>query len=126
MKTQVYILFIFLTIGFFLIPSSGFACGNNGGKTSHKKEITSENKEKDCCKKDCCKKASDSKKEKHACDGKCNHINCTTSSFQFTILADEFDLQNRVFYFSIEKLISYYSETNISDGFTSIWLKPKI
>lgn len=114
-------------IGFFLIPNSGFACGNNADKTSTKKEITSDKKEKDCCKKDCCKKDSDSKKEKHDCGGKCNHTNCTTSSFQLNIPAsNDFDLQNSAFNYAIEKPISYYNETNVSDGFTSIWLPPKI
>ena len=124
---KVYILFLLLTIGFFLIPSSGFACGNKTVKSSYKKEISSNKKEKDCCTKDCCKKSCDSKKEKHDCDGKCNHTNCTASSLQLSISAsNDFELSNSVFNFSIEKPISYYNEANISDGFTSIWLPPKI
>jgi hypothetical protein len=116
-----------LTIGFLLIPSSGFACGNNNDKTAHKKEISSKKKEKDCCTKDCCKENNDPKKEKHDCSGKCSHTNCTTSSLQFSIPAsNDFELQNSTLNFSIEKPISYYNEANISDGFTSIWLPPKI
>ncbi|MEO8534898.1 MAG: hypothetical protein ABI441_14160 [Flavobacterium sp.] len=127
MRKKAFILFLLLTIGFFLMPVSGFACGNNTGKSSPKKEITTEKKEKDCCKKDCCKKTSSSKKQKHDCDGKCSHTNCTTSSLQFSIPAsNDFDLQNNVFNFSIEKPVSYYNEAGISDGFTSIWLPPKI
>jgi len=124
---KVYILFLLLTIGFFLIPTSGFACGNNSGNTLHKKEIHSDKKEKDCCAKECCRKTKDSKKEKHDCGGKCNHTNCTTSSLQFSIpVSNAFDFQNDIFNFSIEKPNSYYNEANISDGFTSIWLPPKI
>lgn len=127
MIKKIYILFFLLAIGFFLIPISGFACGNNTMKTSHKREITSDEKEKNCCSKECCKKTKDSKKEKHDCGGKCNHTNCTTSSLQFSIPAsNEFDFQNDIFNFSIEKPNSYYNEANISDGFTSIWLPPKI
>ncbi|MEO8236912.1 MAG: hypothetical protein ABI576_02305 [Flavobacterium sp.] len=126
MIKKIYILFFLLTIGFFLIPISSFACGNNTMKTSHKKEITS--KEKNCCTKECCKKTKDSKKEKHNCNGKCNHTNCTTSSsLQFSIpTSNDFELQNTTFNFLIEKSGSYYNEANISDGFTSIWLPPKI
>lgn len=127
MTKKAFILFFFLTIGFFLIPVSGFACGNNTGKSSHKKEITVTKKEKGCCTKDCCTKNETPEKEKHDCDGKCNHTNCTTSSLQFSIPAlNDFDFQNMLFNFSMEKSVSYYNEANISDGFASIWLPPKI
>lgn len=116
-----------LTIGFFLIPVSGVACENHTGKNAFKKEISVNKKEKDCCKKDCCSKTASPKKEKHDCDGKCNHTNCTTSSLQLSIPAlNDFDFQNMLFNFSMEKSVSYYNEANISDGFTSIWLPPKI
>jgi hypothetical protein len=127
LSKKVYILFLLLKIGFFLIPISGIACGNNSGETLHKKEIHSDKKEKDCCTKECCKETSDSKKKKHDCEGKCNHTNCTTSSFHFSIPASNtFEFQNNIFNFSIEKPCSYYKEANISDGFTTIWLPPKI
>ncbi|WP_343616339.1 hypothetical protein [Flavobacterium sp.] len=126
MNKKVYITFLLLLTGFFLIPVSGYACGNHSGKISPKKEMTSEKKEKDCCTKSCCKETSKSKKKKHDCDRKCSHTNCTTSSLQFSIPAsNDFSFQNN-FNFSVEKPISYHNETNISDGFTSIWLPPKI
>ncbi|MEN2402900.1 hypothetical protein GKZ90_0024145 [Flavobacterium sp. MC2016-06] len=127
MIKKVHILLLVAAIGFFLIPSGAFACGNNHSKTSHKEKIASEKQEKGCCTKDCCKKTNNSKKEKHECDGKCSHTNCTTSSLQLSIpTSNDFDLQNRIFNFSLEKPITYYNETSISDGFTSIWQPPKI
>ncbi|QSB28106.1 hypothetical protein [Flavobacterium sp. CLA17] len=127
MTKKAFILFLMLTIGFFLIPVSGFACENHTGKNAPKREISANEKEKDCCKKDCCSKAASPKKEKHDCDGKCSHTNCTTSSLQFSIPAlNDFNLENSLFNFSIEKPVSYYNEASISDGFTSIWLRPKI
>jgi hypothetical protein len=42
------------------------------------------------------------------------------------LTSNEIDFQNDVFNFSLKNSISSYSESNISSGFTSIWLKPKI
>ncbi|WP_166921841.1 hypothetical protein [Flavobacterium poyangense] len=127
MTKKVYILFFILTVGFFLMPSSGYACESKTEKSDSKKEITSTEKENSQCTEDCCKKEDHSKKDKHDCDGKCSHSNCTTSSLSFSIpSSNDFDFQNNVFNFSTEKTISYYNEANISDGFTSIWLPPKI
>lgn len=90
----------------------------------HHKEMTS--KEENSCSKKCCKKKT-TKEEKHSCDGKCRHSGCTTSALQFVILtSNEFDLQKDVFNFSLRNTISSYSNSTISSGFTSIWLKPKI
>ncbi len=109
---------LFLTLSFFLNPSVNYAC-NMG----HHKEIS---KETDSCSKKCCEKKT-SKKEKQDCDGKCRHSSCNTSVLQFVILdSNNFDLQNDVFNFSLKNIISSYNESDISSGFTSIWLKPKI
>jgi hypothetical protein len=90
----------------------------------HHKEIAS--KEENSCSKKCCEKKT-SKKEKHNCDGKCRHSGCTTSALQFVILtSNDLELQNDVFNFSLKNTISSYSNSTISSGFTSIWLKPKI
>jgi hypothetical protein len=105
----------------------GFACDNNAEKKSHTKEATSDKMKADSCTKDCCKKTNDSKKGNHDCDGKCSHTNCTTSILQLSIpTSNVFDFQNNIFNFLIEKSTSFYNEANISDGFTSIWLRPKI
>ena len=116
-----------MTIGFLLITNLGIACENNYDKILNKKENSTKEMNSDSCTKDCCKKTSNSKNKKHSCDGKCSHTNCTTSSLQLSIpTSNDFDLQNSIFNFLIEKPIAYYKEVNISDGFTSIWLPPKI
>lgn len=116
-----------LTIGFFFIPSAGFACENDSKKNSTKKEVALDKTEADSCAKECCKKTNDSKNQQHNCEGKCSHSNCTTSTLQFSIpTSNDFEIQNGVFNSSIEKPISCYNEASISDGFTSIWLRPKI
>ncbi|KAF2514238.1 hypothetical protein [Flavobacterium foetidum] len=126
MTKKIYILSFLITIGFFLIPTYGYSCGRQSEKISHKKEINTDKKEKDCCTKSCCKETSKSKKKKHNCDGKCSHSNCTNSSFQLNVPAlTDFTFQNN-FNFSIEKSINYYNEANISAGFTTIWSPPKI
>jgi len=113
-------------IGFFLIPVSGYACGNHTLKKSHVEETALEKKKNSCCTKSCCQETSKSKNKKHDCNGKCSHTNCTTSSFQLSIpVSSDFSFQNN-FNFSVKKSITYYNKTNISDGFTKIWLPPKI
>ncbi|WP_233074207.1 MULTISPECIES: hypothetical protein [Flavobacterium] len=119
MKQKTHIILLFITLSFFLNPSYTYACniGNH-------KEIAS--KEENSCSKKCCEKKT-SKQEKHNCDGKCSHSGCTTSALQFVILTStDLDLQNDVFNFSLKNAISSYSNSTISAGFTSIWLKPKI
>lgn len=110
---------LFIILSFFLNPSHTYACN-----IGHHKEIAA--KEENSCSEKCCEKKS-SKQKKHNCDGKCQHAGCSTSALQFVILvSNEIDFQNNVFNFSLKNTISSYSESNISSGFTSIWLKPKI
>lgn len=126
MSKKIYILFFFLAIGLFLAPSSAYACGNNTEKTSCKKETTSK-ETKDSCQKDCCKNNYDSKRDQHDCNGKCDHSGCTTSGLQFSLIAiNEIEFNMNLFNFSLDKSISYHKTTSLSDGFTSIWLPPKI
>lgn len=105
------------------MSNSGYACGKSAEKMSCEKEESV----KDSCQKDCCKENHDSKKDSHGCSRKCDHSGCTTTALQFSVLtANEFDFGNNLFNFSSEKSISYYKTARISDGFTSIWLIPKI
>ncbi|PWB22991.1 hypothetical protein [Flavobacterium sp. HTF] len=121
MFKKVRIALILLTLGFFLIPGFNYAC-NNG----HSKEIAAkETKEKSNCVKECCQK-NNSRKDKHNCDGKCRHANCTVS-FQFNALTvNDFILEKNHFNFSAKKPNPHYNETGLSDGFSMIWLRPKI
>ncbi|MFH7018126.1 hypothetical protein [Flavobacterium sp. FlaQc-47] len=94
----------------------------NCEKKTSSKEDTS-----DSCKKDCCKKGPSSKKDQHGCNGKCDHAGCTTSGLQYSMISiNEFEFNNDLFNFSFEKNTPYYTNSSISDGFTSIWLPPKI
>lgn len=109
---------LFITLSFFLNPSYTYAC-NMGNH----KEITS--KKENSCSKKCCEKKN-SKEGKHNCDGKCSHSGCNTSTLNILLTSNDFDLPKDVFNFSLKNTISSYSNSTISSGFTSIWLKPKI
>ncbi len=114
---------LIITLGIFLMPSNGFACGRNKIKTEKtccKKETASKTEKKSCCdKSDNCKKE---------CRGKCGHFACTAVSIlQFSIINTfDIDFKNNNFSFSVEKLRFYQSETFVSSGFYSIWSIPKI
>jgi hypothetical protein len=121
MKKWLRIIIIILTIGFFTLPTSSYACGTTTEKSCCKKETLSKSGKKECC----CDKHS--KNKKAPCDGKCGHSNCTTSSINLGILAFyAIEIKNNHFDFSSEKQNFYYSKINISAGFYSIWLIPKI
>lgn len=127
MSKKVHILFLILTLGFFLTSGESYACGKTSEKTSCEKKVTSTKTNSDSCQKDCCKKGKASKKDQHGCNGKCDHSGCTTSGLPFSLISEnEFDFNTNTFNFSLEKPILYYTETPVSDGFTSIWSPPKI
>lgn len=116
-------LILIITLGIFLMPSNGFACGRNKIKTEKtccKKETASKTEKKSCCdKSDNCKKE---------CRGKCGHFTCTAVSIlQFSIINTfDIDFKNNNFSFSTKKLKFYQSETFVSSSFYSIWIIPKI
>lgn len=115
----------FLTIvlfGFLLMPSNTFACGNDSSKHSCKKEVSSKTDKDDCCRGD-----NHSKNEKGGgCNGKCGHSNCVTISIQFSVVFFEIQFKNNNFDFSEKKSNYFNSEDNLSSGFSSLWLIPKI
>ena len=124
MSKKIYIL-VFILTGLFLTSGSTYACGKSSEQSCEKK-IASK-KDNGSCEKDCCKKSHESKNEKHGCNGKCDHSNCTTSALYYSVItANEFEFNNNLFNFSLENTVPYYKNINISDGFTSIWLRPKI
>lgn len=115
-------IFVFVLFGFLLMPSNTFACEKNSTKHTTAKEISSK-----VCNEDCCKNDSHSKSKNNGCGGKCNHSKCACASFSNTsITISEWDINNNVFNFSSEKQNFYNYETNISSGFNSLWLIPKI
>jgi hypothetical protein len=108
--------------GFLLMPSSVFACEKNSVKQSSKKEISSK-----VCNEDCCKNDSHSKSKNNGCGGKCNHSKCgCASSCNTSISITEWNSITNCFNFSSAKQNFYNYETNISSGFNSLWLIPKI
>ena len=109
------------------MSNMSYACGISSEKMSCEKKAISKKESSDSCQKDCCKKNRNSKKEQHGCSGKCSHSGCTTSGLQFSMIAiNEFEFDTNLFNFSFEKATPYYKNSSISDGFTSIWLPPKI
>lgn len=126
MPKKFYIL-VFILTGLFLTPGSTYACGKSSEQSSCEKKIASKEKDNRLCEKDCCKKSHESKNEKHGCNGKCDYSNCTTSALYYSVItANEFEFNNNLFNFSLENPVPYYKNITISDGFTSIWLRPKI
>ena len=122
MSKKIHIMLLFLTLGFFLMSNASYACG----KTFSENKTTSKEEKVNQCKKDCCKESSKSKKN-HGCDGKCGHSNCTTAGSHFSLLAsNEFEFGEKTFNYSLEKPHLHSNNCNVSSGFTSIWLPPKI
>jgi len=117
MIRKIYIL-VFVTIGFFLIPSISFACGSCSKDKIEKKE----KKEKDCCNDD-----NHSSKHKE-CGGKCKHPSCNCIAPAFNIILTSFTevIPNNNFDFSNEKKSFTFEESNISTGFYYIWTPPNI
>lgn len=117
-------IFLIVLLGFLLIPRNSFACENNSGKHSSTKETSSK-----MDKEDCCKNGNHTKTNNHdGCGGKCSHskCSCATSCNSCTIAVNELKVNNNFFNFSSEKQKFYNYKTNISSGFNSLWLIPKI
>ncbi len=120
---RVQLLLLFVAIAFFMIPALAVACEMKSEKPCCTKEISSKSDKKECC-----EKTSDSKNKSlyGNCNGKCGHSNCVTSSVQFSAVFFEIKFKNNNFDFSEKEQNYIHSETNLSSGFYSIWLIPKI
>ena len=118
-----HILLIVL-FGFLSMPSNSFACENNSSKHSATKETSSKMEKDDCCKNDNHTKT----KNHEGCGGKCNHskCGCAISCNSCTAAMNELKFNSNLFNFSSEKQNFNNYETNISSGFYSLWLIPKI
>ena len=110
--------------GFFLIPALTLACETKSGKSCCNKETSSNPKKMDCCKNDNHSK----NKDNDGCSGKNKNSSCSCLIFHFsTVLPFETELkQQQCFNFLDEKQNFNDAETNLSSGFHSIWLIPKI
>lgn len=130
MTKKIYILLI--AFGFFMIPNAIFACNSHVQTSASNTELS----EKEGCakgfdskttKRSCCDKKSATDKSDNGCKGKCGHGSCTVSIIQFALISP---LTNDLsvakdFYFS-NKINFTYLKTDISSGFYSLWLIPKI
>ncbi|TDP00747.1 hypothetical protein EV145_105126 [Flavobacterium sp. 245] len=109
------------------MSTASYACGKSSEKISCEKKTSSSKNDAASCLKDCCKKDSHSKKDQHGCSGKCDHSGCTTSGLQLSLLSqNEIEFRNNTFNLTFKEPIGYYKNSTLSDGFTSIWLIPKI
>ena len=121
MKIQISILLIVL-LGFFLIPTQTFACGQSTEKIEKSccEKETSKSDDKDCCKENSHKDASDD-----GCEGKCKDASCHCPSISISIaLPFLSDWKNPTFFGKKHTIL--YLDTYISSGYLSIWLPPKI
>jgi len=125
MTKRFHILILIVTIGFFLIPSLSYSCKMKSEKSCCNKEMSSSSEKMDCCKKSNNSKTKD-KEHEGACNGKCGHSNCTTSSVHFNVVFFEINYNSYNFNFSEKKQNYFNTESNLSSGFTSVWLIPKI
>ncbi len=117
------ILSLIVTIGFFLILTSGYVFDMKFDKPCCSIE-TFTNIEKN----ECCNPYKNLKNKGHedSCGGKCAHLNCITSSVQFSMVFFEIGFKNISFEF-LEKEQNYSnSKTNLSFGFHSTCFIPKI
>nr|WP_315143465.1 hypothetical protein [uncultured Flavobacterium sp.] len=115
-------IFVLVLFGFLLMPNNSFGCENNSAKQTSSKETSSKMEKEDCCKND-----NHSKNKKgEGCNGKCGHSNCVTTSTQFSVVFFEIQFNNSNFAFSEKKSNYFNSEDNLSSGFSSLWLIPKI
>ena len=120
---KLHIILIVL-LGIFMMPSAAIACGTSKTVSSCGMEMSSETKKKDCCSKE---SHSKSKKEK-GCTGKCGMSICSANSSVNTAIYSHYtvEIQEAVFNFNTEKQTIEYGTFSLSDGYTSIWLIPKI
>jgi hypothetical protein len=123
MNKKIYILII-AVFGFLMMPDTAFACKKKySDTTSCEKEVSSKNKNTDCC-----KTANNTKGKQHKdCGGKCGHSNCNIPAVQIVFFVPFVSELNNKLTFFYTKNVNYFNlESSISSGFQSIWLIPKI
>jgi hypothetical protein len=124
---KIFHLFYIVVLGIFLLPATSYGCGTSYNKNSSKTE-------KSCCKetskttktKSCCGDSKDNENDK-PCSGKCGHSNCTSAPAigSMTLFTDSQLFQN-LFAFSSKETNFNYTLYNLSSGYVSLWLIPKI
>ena len=117
---------LILLLGILLVPTSAVACGSKSLKKSCDQEVSCCKSEKKAC---CCSDSCNSGENK-GCDGDCDNSlcgcasTCTTPTVSFI---SEFYFETRIFNFSTRAKVNFSTASpSISDGYSSIWLIPKI
>jgi hypothetical protein len=113
-----------VVFGFLMMPDAAFACKKKySDTTSCEIEVSSKNKNTDCC-----KTASNTKGKHHnGCGGKCGHTNCNIPAVQIAFFAPFVsEINNKLTFFYTKKVKYFNLESSISSGFQSVWLIPKI
>ena len=120
-----HFILIFL-LGILLMPASAVACGSKTSKKSCHQEVA-------CCKsekKECCCSDSCTSGENKGCNGDCDNSLCgcgSTSTTPTVSFISEFYFETRIFNFSTGAKVNFSNASpSISDGYSSIWLIPKI
>lgn len=119
MYRSVYILF-FACLGFLLMPTQTYACNMSNAPSQKVNTPTSASKKDDC--KDAC---THQQNKKNHCGNDCNNAlcKCPTNSNTSFFYSNSFSFR-KVKVDVTHSFLQY--ETNISKGFYSIWLIPKI
>ena len=139
MKKKYYIA-VLVFLGFLLMPTTSFACGDSNKDSCCAKETSVTTKEeKSCCakeqkttpktKKSCCETSKDTNnKDSKGCKGKCggSKCTCTPASYSFSVILTPVDFLNVTSFYSHKKVAFLYQSPSISDGFSTLWLIPKI
>ena len=109
-----------MLLGFFLMPSPTYACNSCSANHSCKMEMSSKSKKHDCCSKK-------SKSNKKACSGKCGQAMCSVSPVNIGITSSaQYEIAKPLFAIS-EKKQNFSQVVSVPlDGYTSLWLLPKI
>ncbi|TJZ63255.1 hypothetical protein FAZ15_02905 [Sphingobacterium olei] len=117
---------ILLCLGFFLTPSTGYACAKKAANTEQKscsKDQSAKAEKKDCCETKSCKKD----KNHDDCNGKCKNSSCRcniSSSFVSSTISSDFKVTD---YFAETKKQKFgFKQAYYSSGYPSIWQPPKI
>ncbi len=126
LKKRLNILFVLLTFGFILTPQGSYGCETKSCKSEKTCCAKSKSTSKD--KKFCCQNINKNKKnETGGCGGTCGHRSCSCPTTQITfiipfntIIKDKFNL------FNYKSQPFVHKEIQLSSGFLSIWLPPKI
>lgn len=121
MTKSSFVIILIMLFGFFFQPTQVLACGNNvNQKTMHLKVNKTEQKHH------CTTKTEKTHSNDHDCNGECGNVLCPHATHFSILIAVNRENINNQLSFSVEKQKFYDINTNISSGFLSIWLLPKI